>query len=953
MIMSGVAAAALMPSVCSAQAVAASPGSAEARASTGASGDIEQVVVTGSRIVRDGYNAPTPVTVATTQDLLRASPTNLANALITLPQLANSSTNERGNHNNPASSESGNYLDLRGLGPRRTLILVDGIRIPKTTFDGNVDISLLPDQLVQRVDIVTGGASAAYGSDAVAGVVNFILDSSFKGLKGVAQGGISDYGDMRNARVGLAGGAKLGERVHVLGSIDFFYNEGILKSDRPKYSNHVGQAGRVPGGGGAGSAGNPLNPAVIDQRNTFHPYGGLITNGVLANTYFPTPGNFRPIITGTPTGTAGVFQGPISDYGFFSPETSGVPKTTNVSTFASVSYDLNDSTTVYARSLVSRFQQETITFPNLLLPGITVYADNAFLPSELRTRLLAVGQSSFNFAKSFVDNTYPRVNSVNESQIFLGGVKGEFGGFNWEVSGQYGRSAQKVAQTGVLEFRPFAAASDAVLNPVNNQPICRVLLDPDPAVRAQYAGCTPLNLFGRDAATDASYAYGTGTSRYKSVNETKGVAASISGDLFSLPAGAVAIAVGAEYRRETLALESNSNPAVPIPVPGLRNLTAASERFYRFNQGVADGVQTVREAFGEVSVPILRDLPLIESLSVDAAGRVTDYRTSGTVTTWKVGGAWQINPDIRFRVARSRDIRAPVLFELFAGRTQQQGGTFDPHTQITGASFIVSGGNPQLTPEIANTLTLGTVVEPRFVPGLTFSVDYYKIKLRDAIASPTRDAILNLCEASNGTGPECSLITRPLPFSDRSPANYVLAVQVSSLNQALNIQSGIDFDLAYRRELGPGQFSARLYSSYNLTNKVKASQTQPTLEGAGFAIPGRTVLLRSSSSLNVGYEIGRFRFNVVEQVLSGYKFSNIQVFSPNKTKAIAYTNATIEYSPNLLGRKNQIFLSINNVFNKDAPLVGSNSAGFGWDTSDVYINSVLGRRYTAGIRFSM
>ena len=219
----------------------------------------EGITVTGTRVVRDGYNQPTPVTVAPTSELEKATPTNLADALNKLPQFANSSGPASNTQLQGNSGDHGNLLNLRGVGPLRALILLDGIRVPPTTFRGAVDVNTLPNLLVQRVDVVTGGASAAYGSDAVSGAINFVLDKKFQGVKGVVQRGVSTCGDLGNYKVGLAAGLSFaGDKGHVLVSVERFDSDGITRSDRIYGNDAYAAVGSVVGGGPAGRAANPF-----------------------------------------------------------------------------------------------------------------------------------------------------------------------------------------------------------------------------------------------------------------------------------------------------------------------------------------------------------------------------------------------------------------------------------------------------------------------------------------------------------------------------------------------------------------------------------------------------------------------------------------------------------------------------------------------------------------------
>ena len=253
---------------------------ADAAASASADANAGLITVTGSRVVRDGYNQPTPVTVASTAELEKATPTNLADALNKLPQFANSSGPASNTQLQGNSGDHGNLLNLRGVGPLRALILLDGIRVPPTTFRGAVDVNTLPNLLVQRVDVVTGGASAAYGSDAVSGAINYVLDKKFRGVKGVVQRGVSTRGDLGNYKVGIAAGLSFaGDRGHVLASVERFDSEGITRNARIYGNDAYGAVGSVVGGGPAGRAANPFIflPNLRLAANDFN-------NGVLTST---------------------------------------------------------------------------------------------------------------------------------------------------------------------------------------------------------------------------------------------------------------------------------------------------------------------------------------------------------------------------------------------------------------------------------------------------------------------------------------------------------------------------------------------------------------------------------------------------------------------------------------------------------------------------------------------
>ncbi|OYX30226.1 MAG: hypothetical protein B7Y99_11925 [Caulobacterales bacterium 32-69-10] len=653
-----------------AHAQPAAPAAASAPAETEA--EVGQIVVTGSRISQIGYQATTPVTVAPAVELMKSSPTALADGLNKLPQFVGSSGPNK-QSNVFGTPTHGNILNLRGIGPTRTLILLDGVRASPTTYQNTVDVNLFPTLLVQRVDVVTAGASSVYGSDAVSGVVNFVLDTKFTGVKGVVQGGVASRGDNGNMRLGLAGGTKLmGGRAHLIGSIDFNVSNGYLNRDRPT----VNRAGIGVGSTGVGAAGTASNPIVqiSDGRANFATFGGLATSGPFANTNFVSPGVYGPLNRGTTTGSPTFFAAP-SDYIYQGEFLSAGAFTRNSTAFGRFSYDLDDNTTAYVQANLARSDIGYHGYPNLFFTTtvLPIYSGNPYIPAPLQAQLTASGAPSFNVAKLFSELGPIRTNERVSNTDVRAGVSGKLSTFRWSLDYVHGDSQYHFKQGNQFNLAKLNAATDAVIDPATGNITCRPLLSPDPGVRALYAGCVPMNILGFGAASPAAAAYATDFSLYNAINVVNDVTANVSGDLFNLPAGPVAASVGAEYRTATLNLKTNSDPSTPVNTAGLRGISPNTVRYYLTNVATARGKQNVKEAFGELAVPILKDQPFAERLDLNGAYRLTDYSTSGSVSTWKLGGTWTPVDGLKLRATRSRDIRAPTLFDLYAGAQFAQG----------------------------------------------------------------------------------------------------------------------------------------------------------------------------------------------------------------------------------------------------------------------------------------
>lgn len=914
------------------------------------------IVVTGSRIVRDGYTAPTPVTVAPVEDLVKSTPTNVPDALNKLPQFQNSSSPARSSHNFSNQPTNGNILNLRGVGGNRTLILLDGLRVPPTTYLGTVDVDVIPNLLLSRVEVVTAGASAAYGSDAVAGVVNFVLDKKFNGIKGNVQAGVSEQGDNANQRIGLAYGTQLfGDKGHLLLSGEYYNNEGMLRSDRKSALRNAVYVGSVPGSSSpAGSAANPYM-IVDDIHLAIASDNGLILNGPGAGLTLDNNGSLRPFRPGTTTGSP-IFN--VGGDGFVIPaDVSAVAPLKTYHAFGRFDYELTPDVKAFVQGVWSRADLRYSSQANAFVgtQPAPVFQGNPYIPASIAA-LLTPGQE-FDVAK-YNGNTssHPVTTERTDFWMATAGLEGSFGDWNWKLDYTHGDSHHKVRQYGLYDYQKTYAALDAVRDPASGNIVCAPSISSDPAIRARFAGCKPLNVFltGDAYTSQPGYAYATSSvMAYDARIRQNSIEGSVQGSLFDLPGGPVDIAIGGEYRDQTLDLTSNSDPSLldttaerSAYFAGLRGVSNTSLFFWLNNVGVARGKLNVKEGFAEINLPLFKDVPFFQQLSFNAAGRITDYSTSGSVKTWKLGGIWQPVQDILFRATLSRDIRAPNLFELFAGDQSGIGLLADPVTNTSQNVSTVAGGNPNLKPEIGKTLAIGGVLTPRFLPGFSLAVDYYRLKINGAIGTLSVAQIVNNCYA-NSAVPECALITRP------TPSSFPTLVRVSAANIAFLETSGIDFDATYNVNLGNGRLSTRLYASWLDKYLTQQSTVVSAFDQAGYG-SNNSGLPKWRGTLSVNYSNGPLNLFVSEQYIDGMKIGTPgqpnQNFGGAKTPAVWYTDLTISGRIDAKGGTFEPFLTVNNLFDRDPPLVPGTIPGVNLPTI-ISVYDTVGRAFTAGVRF--
>jgi iron complex outermembrane receptor protein len=936
-----------------------------------------EVVVTGSRVITNSNNSPTPLTTVTTEKLTQTTPSSVPDALNKLPSFALSSSVRTSN--NPSSNGAGNFLNLRGFGAQRNLILLDGARVPPTAANGTVDINTLPQMLMSRVDVVTGGASAVYGSDAVTGVVNFVLDKKFNGIKALAQAGISDYGDNASYRIGVAAGTSLLDgRMHIEGSYEHYYSAGIQnKLDRP-----YGQYSYTTTG--AGTAASPFHLNINSRLPIGYTPGGYFSIAKGANAgpgalfgdfTFGSNGQLVPFTHGLSSGSTGTESGGDGGFGNMGygkgADTWLTAKLRSDQAFGRISYDISDHVSIYAQGTYADATNFAIFYPQWF--SATILSTNPYLPQSVRDGLAANGTSRFTFSRSFQNQQGSGALGDTRSFNATVGLEGDVGGFRWNAYYTHGDSRLHETDPGNINQEQLFAALDSVVGS-NGQIVCRV--STTAAGSAKYPGCQPFNPFGPSSETAGTFQFFDHPTDFVLTNKLDDFAGSIAGTAFNTWAGPVRVAVSGEYRDFSLNIDSNFLPTAKVDCtllnaqtcPGTNNsngpLNPATQTPAVWALNVVSPVfakENVAEIAGEVDVPLLRDMFLAKAFNLNGAVRYTHYSITGNATTWKVGFTWDVNDSIKFRGTRSRDFRAPTLQDLF---NPIQSGISSYNDVLTSQSvpnmIVQTQGNPNLKPEVANTLTLGVVFRPTFIPGLSIAADWYKIKIDNAITnvSGTDATVQNECINSGGSSPFCNFfVGRPGPLTDTSPGNLPTTVLSQPFNVAKTETHGVDGEINYHTAApglgnGDGNVDLRFLVSY------QPKLTQQTLPNAVITdAAGAVGLAEWRLAFNVAYASGPFRIGAEERWHSSeFRSSNpTQVFAEGKIPAIAYTDLNVSYKfghASSSAKPFETFLSVENLFNKQPALfLGSGLAGApGFTYPAPRDQDVVGRYFTAGVR---
>jgi iron complex outermembrane receptor protein len=919
---------------------------------------VEEIVVTGSRVVRDGYQAPTPVSVIGVEALANTATSNLADTINQLPVLQGSTTPATTATLTTSGLGAINGLNLRGLGTSRTLVLLNGQRTVGSILTGVVDVSELPQHLIERVETVTGGASAAYGSDAMTGVVNFILNTTFVGFKGEVSGGVTTYGDDRNWKVNAAYGTAFANgRGHFIISSEAAVDDGLIINTRDWNKQ------------GYSYINNPTYTATNGQPRVLQTsrvglgpvasWGGTIAQGPLRGVSFGPGGGIYSLALGD------IVQDPLMRGGSWeSQQVSPVrgaallPRQNRQDIFTRAQIDINDDIQVYAQGGWAHLNSYSSGAPNFFPGNLVLKTDNAFLPESLRPALVAAGGAAQTFTFGTMNMDLDNFRALYDRRVlrFLVGADGRFNAMDtdwkWDSYLSIGQMFGSLVSLHAMDQPRYRQAVDAVRAP-NGSIVCRsTLTNPTD-------GCVPYNVFGIGVNSAAAVNYIQGRNGWANQRLLQKVAAvNLHGDPFSTWAGPVSVAAGYEHREEKMRMttdpEEQANPGI-------------------WFQGAGQpytGKVVVNDLYAEAVVPLAKDTVWAKSFDLNAAFRATNYSTYGWVGTWKLGATYNPIDDIRFRATRSRNIRSPTLVDLYAAGTSQNNALVDPFNGGATVNYTSrASGNPNLKAEKSDDTGLGVVLQPQFFPGFSVSFDYYHIDISDAVNTPTVDQLVNLCFQGNQSA--CSAITRT-----GTGASTFLLIKVVPQNFATEKARGFDIEASYAVPLSSindswdGRLGARVlathYTSYIIDSGLPGL---PAIQYAGY-VSGRGVpswrvqgnLTYALDPINVGLTFRHISAsgNIATQIecASGCPTStgtNVTVDN-NHVSGAFYTDLNLGYKIHA-GETGQaeLFLNVRNITNADPVIVPSGPGGTSYDfpPTAVGVYDVLGRVFRAGVRFKM
>ena len=786
-------------------AVAQEEGDGEARQET--------VTVTGSRIAKQDFVSNSPIATVDAEVFELTGSVNTEDVLNTLPQAIPGFDRTS---NNPGGGYA--TANLRGLGSSRTLVLMDGKRFVPTTSTGVVDLNNIPPSLIERVEVITGGASAVYGSDAVAGVVNFILKDDFEGFEAnIGYEATMEHGDAEYYTADVTFGSNFDSgRGNVTVNIGYTNRKAVFQGDRDFSTEALGDSGGVLVG--FGSSGVPAGHSfdsfdftalgLADPANC--PAGTTLSGGAcVGQAIFDGANGFRPWING----------GEGNDRYNYAPVNYLQLPQERFNTTSIAHYDINEDTQVYARFTGAFNQVPQQLAPTPAFTSITTAVDNPFLSPTAQAAFAQLDTDGDGFATTFIGRRMEETGGRKSNDDFFAfqvqtGLTGTLAGsVDYDVFFQTGRTQDNVDLEGDISLGRYLQAVN-VTDDGSGNPVC---VDPS-------GGCVPLNIFGAGNISDEAAAFvSAGLNAKAEYNQTV-AGASFSGStegLFELPGGPIGWAFGGEYREESFAFRPDDNL-------GTGNLLG-------FNaQPPLEGGFDVYDLYAEFYAPILADQPGVELLAIEGAFRVSEYSTVGQTETYKIGGEYAPIDGLRFRGLYNTAVRAPNISELFSA----VGNGFPPATDpcsasqdpvgagiaalctATGVPNVgvyeqrnsqiegLFGGNPDLEPEEAETYTIGFVYEPHFVDGLTVAIDYYDISITDYVTTLAGgvQGILNQCYLpANNPSQSASTVFCQAANRGASGEPLVLAnlANAGSLDTA-----GIDLQVDYTFELDavPGTF---------------------------------------------------------------------------------------------------------------------------------------------------
>ncbi len=959
--------------------------SAQEKAAAAEDEAVEEIVVTGSLIRNPNLQLSSPVNVVSEKEIAARQIGNAEQLLRNLPGVVANIGSAVNNGNGGAS-----FVNLRGLGSQRNLALIDGDRLVPAADGGQFDLNNVPVVLLSSVDVLTGGASTTYGADAVSGVVNFRTKTNFTGFDGRVAYGLTERGDGHQFRADLTMGGEFAD-----GKGNAVLSVGYQKVDPVYQGNRDISLFQISSTNGRAAGGSPTDTPtsfVFANAPAGTPAGApnpfFVQNNSAGNG-FVTPNadgfNFAPF---------NIFQTPFERY--------------NV--YAAANYDISDDIEVYARGLFSKNSVTTIIAPSgIFAESLTTNINNPFISPAQRATICAANPtldcSAGSTATFSIPAVYrrtvevgPRISRFVTTMFdYKAGIRGAITDkINFDLHAAYGQSNNTQTLSG---YTLRSRVSQALL--ADNANTCRT----------NSLGCVPLNLFGGPGSiTPAMVNFIQGTSTVAvdtGLGQVRGLINGDTGLTIPMAANPITFAVGGEYRNYTY----RRTPDNLSQVPG--ELGGGGGAVLPFTGGY-----DVIEGFAETNIPLVEDKDFFKSLSLELGIRQSRYSVNApnnpsfSATTWKAGLSWTPVDGFKLRGGYNRAVRAPNINELFApvvtGLTSlaidpcagaapvgnanltavciAQGapaatiGTIQ--NPAAGQAARTFGGNAALLPETADTLTIGAVLTPAFAPGLSITVDYFNVKVNQAITTATPDDVLNACfrnlTAASATSAACTGIRRSqvngrLSGSVNAPA-FTFGLPTPLTNLGRIVTSGFDLSAAYTVDVGFAKLSFNLNGTYTIENKFRAAPTSINRECVGqysvnCGIAGGGIQPEWVHNFRTGLDFGSANVSVLWNHIGGVEYERIlprafvgtitgsgplvgQRVDFNRIKAFNYFDLAggFKVMDNL-----SIDLLVTNLFDQKPPNVGSTVGTTGQNSGNTYPSTydTLGRRYmvTVGVRF--
>lgn len=953
----------------------------------------ERIEVTGSRLRSLEGESSSPVQVVTGEEIAKAGIVNVQELLTKNPTVGVPGIS-RTNSNFATSSAGVATIDLRNLGSDRTLVLVNGRRfVAGVPGSSSVDLNTIPTDFIERVEILTGGASATYGSDAVAGVVNIILKKNFQGLSLNAQHGVSEKGDDRKdifsmtmgansengrgnimAHIGFSDQGAVMARKHGVpfdNASDAAYFTGdpadTFKFTTPYYSSY-GNSGRFLGpvdarGRPIDANGNVITGYTVDSQGAVVPWStnGPNEDGIGAFGYNRQEQRYLAVPT-----KRFVFatQGEYAITDEHSAWLEGTyAQTQTKSQLEPFPLDSDDLFPGYKNGIRGRVPAEFLINGNIVA--------NPLVPADLLAQLTDTdgdGLRDYYFTRRMSD-IGNRGNKADRDTFRLAtGLKGTiFGDWDYDTYVSYGATKESQVSSGQVNVLNFAQALQVGpdLNDVDGDGDVSELICLSADARAQ--GCVPANIFGAGALSPDAARYIAAPGLLSTFTSQKLAGGSVRGEPFALPAGKVGVAAGFEWREEYSRSEFDA-----LQQAGL-NAGNAIPR--------TEGSFSVREVFAETRVPLLKDAAFAKSLSLNAAIRSSDYSTVGRTFSWTTGLEWAPTRDLRVRATKALAVRAPNVSELYQPNSQTfPTGLSDPclgvkatDTDATAQACLadagvaanvaangefklnqsdtqgISGydsGSPNLDEETGKTWTLGLVYTPAALKNFVFTADYFRVKIEDAILNVDRQTSLNQCYG--GDASFCQYVVRRPTAAGVNSAGSIEFINSPAVNSGGLFTSGVDLTASYADRVGPGRLSGRISYTYlddgYVIPFVGVTGKNPFVGEIGAA--------RNRATLSLGYAYKDFAINTTTAYI-GKSYLDDQLFGRGVVSVPSYMQFDFQLS--YAYGKSTFYFGVDNAFKATGPRADSNATLFGTTgagtAADVY--DAIGRRVYAGVRVDL